>query len=579
MAAVPETEAQLKTLATVVVKAFEQVRMLGSVNSTTQSGTMNVTNIVAMQATVDAALVGTNLPTSASLFKTARANIVAYLRASAAAFANQFVEYGKVLGWAGDSFTAQFSNVFINYSQNAKAVQSRGFVFGTPSFTGTGSGALVRQNLDQYGNVLENQTADAKYGKCVFDANSSALIQEEVFSLQGATAGRDGLEEYGSGKGTSSSLLPGGGPDLVGISARNSQQFGIGNASFSSTTPVAAGATTVYTSLTAIGSWTLGTGSFAGTNVQVSALTGVADTDYYRAFQGDASPTSLRFTMANWAISQNLTQNGAQFDKNTCYYIHLAVRRVGAATGTITLQVGSKSVSLDISTLVAATWTLLKITGTAAWYQNFGGSSVSASVTMTGATGSCDIDDFTVGAYQSFDQGLYALVGGITPFKVNDSCTFTDTECGSSGRTTETFSVLQKWLWRIGVYLPAAPLAPTVAPTAALSGVAGVVTAGNHYYFYSYVDAFGRESSLSPVSAVVNADGTHKVAISALPAAPPSNIATLKIYSTLTGAASNAPAYYTGTSVNAGVTTATPNAADGALLVASVAGITWADPT
>lgn len=583
MAATPETEAQLKSLATLVIKSFEQARMLGSKNSTTQSGTINITNVVTMQSTLDGLLVGTNLVASAGIFAANRANLVGFLKQAGPALQNQFTEYGKVLGYAGNAFNQQFANVFRDYSTNTKAVQSRGFVFGSPAAGGSnhGNGTIIRLNVDEWGNVLENQTSDAKIARCTKDATSTASFQNENFTLEGATAGRDALEEYGSGK----TVAAGGGLNLIAISALNSSSYGVNNASFSTTTPAAA--ITNPTALTDLPNWTVAGSTFTSTNFQVSRSDGTAGTDYYRGFQGDTTPVAIKASPNSWTLSQNLTLNGAKFLRGGCYYFHVAVCRRSSADGTFTFTVGNSTVSVDLTTLANDTWALLKIAVTkATYYKNFGSPSVAMTIGRSGgSTGTVDFDDVTVGAFQRFDGGFYALVGGPVGFQVEDTFTFTDTECGSAGRTSEVFSITQKWLTRgFGGYLPAAPLPPVNVPTVAASATAGVVTVGNHFLACSFVDIYGRESALGPPSLVVTAaDSLHKVDISNLDATVPAYIATIKVYMAKAGISNVGPYYYTGTSGTAGTTSFSGasgvNAADGSLTVASVAGITWADPT
>jgi len=72
-----------------------------------------------------------------------------------------------------------------------------------------------------------------------------------------------------------------------------------------------------------------------------------------------------------------------------------------------------------------------------------------------------------------------------------------------------------------------------VAPTAALSATAGLVTAGNHYVKLTAVTV-GGETIPGAASAVVAADGTHKIDVSGIPAIA-GDITGYKIYMTKAG--------------------------------------------
>ena len=76
--------------------------------------------------------------------------------------------------------------------------------------------------------------------------------------------------------------------------------------------------------------------------------------------------------------------------------------------------------------------------------------------------------------------------------------------------------------------------APTTAPTAANSATAGLVTAGDHLYVYTFYDvATDTESLPSPASAMLTAPGGKKVTISGADALVAADADRYRLYRTL----------------------------------------------
>jgi hypothetical protein len=429
---------------------------------------------------------------------TARNALLSVFNIAEASTQDLVLEYAKIIGVAVDaSFKLAWSELFRRFVDNDLAVLSRGFVFGTPtagaSNVGTGGSAGInRLNVDAFGVTIENQWADAKLLRCTRDQLLGAPKHEEIFEIRSGDRGRDVFDEVGAG------LVS----ELKALSAAGSSAFGVRNASFS----------TLDLTNGSLGDWS---SSITINTTNYGELTGTtAGSGVYRDFAGDTTPKALRFKNAG-VVYQNLYTNGGAFDSRFPVYFHVAVRRHLNATGTLVLRLtnaaasatytsGGVSASVDLSTLTNDAWSLLKIgititssgPSTDNWYKNFAKDGLVLSIQALLSTGNVDVDDVTVGYFQQHDGSWYAIVGGETPWRVEDKFTWTDAEYGGA---TVGQAVNQKWNWRsVGGYLRSRPAAPTAAPTAALAGAgAGNVDNGAHTYFVAWEDVNGISSGLS----------------------------------------------------------------------------------
>lgn len=107
-------------------------------------------------------------------------------------------------------------------------------------------------------------------------------------------------------------------------------------------------------------------------------------------------------------------------------------------------------------------------------------------------------------------------------------------------------------------------LASPGAPTAVLSGTAGIVTTGNHYVKVTFVNAAG-ESLPGTASAVVNADGSHKIDLTDISLGT-ADVTSRKIYMT---EAAGTDYYYVDEIADNTTTTYAINVADASLTVAA----------
>lgn len=105
--------------------------------------------------------------------------------------------------------------------------------------------------------------------------------------------------------------------------------------------------------------------------------------------------------------------------------------------------------------------------------------------------------------------------------------------------------------------------APTTAPTATLSAVAGNVDVGSHVYAVTYVGTNGGETLIGPASgAVTTATGSQQVALSAIPTGP-TGVSSRKMYRSK--ANTTTPLFYLGVLGDNTTTSFTDNSPDASL--------------
>lgn len=313
---------------------------------------------------------------------------------------------------------------------NSKYISSRRFTFGSVSAGGSnvGDATCYRLTLDENGLPIENTWAQVVSLLCVQDQNSGAAKYQETFQISGGEKNIDNIIVGGSGNiGT-----------IQAISAANSLAY-IQNPSFSQANGTA-----------------LSTDFFDGWTLASGAAVTQDTTYYYRGFNGDTTPASLKMG-ANDTASQTFALNNTQFNPSVPMYVHVALNgsQYTASGGTVTLTFGDQTASVSIASLSAG-WNILKLPLTAAnWYKAFTAVSPTLSIAWASrSSGSLLIDDVTIAPMTNFDGLWYAVTSNGNaqnpdPNLVNDTYTFTDTENLSYGK-------IQRMLWRVsGLYLPA----------------------------------------------------------------------------------------------------------------------------
>lgn len=474
------TEAALKTQIQKIVKLFDQTRLFAGVTATNNWIDLEKDLIDNAETNFAASLL-------ARLAST-RSRLDGLLRDIGADLEPLIRTYGEVLA-APESDAGQiFQRIHDDYITNTKRVESRGFVFAAPAAGGSnaGNGKIVRCCVDENGLAIENTHADAKTMRCLADSSSAAEKWEEIFEIRGANAHPDALKLTGSGKVG----------QIVALSARASNPY-LRNPSFSSSTP--AGPTAVPTDIT---NWTATPAVSSANGYEVIGGTGV--NGFYRDFPGDTTSLALRLKNATtYTLTQNLETNRVRFRRDVPYLVQVAYRRKASATGTLKLELGANSVTVDISTKTNDEWNVLRLGVNAdavfssldlnkdVWFKNFGEAALDLTLTVTSlATGQLDLDDVVISPLTPFDALWYAAVG--TPesgnpvqWKLFDTFSWTDNEYEAA--------IVQPILFRgFGRYLPAIPAPPPTGLLAA-DGAAGNVN-GTVLYKITFIDKNGVES-------------------------------------------------------------------------------------
>ena len=332
-----------------------------------------------------------------------RAGLSSNLEMGQALLIPPLMEMAKVLNVPETSPAAILNQLFLHMKDNTHRVLSRNFTFGTPTAQtfNTGDGQILRLNTDEEDFAIENQTPETKRAICVRDVYSGGTKHEETFELRGQDSERDRLKIIGTGRtGT-----------LRAISARDSLRY-LGNPSFSNYS----GTTSVPTDIT---DWTVSGGSINDLEIDTS--------NYYRDFEGDATPASLKVT-GNVSLKQDFTTRGAFFDPRTPLYMQVAVfKPTSGTTGNAVFLVGNQSKTVALSAM-ATGWNIIRLSAggsvvqdgfgtggsTENWFKNYNLTAASCLV-QTSSLSSGDyilFDDITLGHYTQFDGGWYAAVGG-----------------------------------------------------------------------------------------------------------------------------------------------------------------------
>jgi len=336
--------------------------------------------------------------------------------------------YADVLGIEEGAIEDRLDRIREVFDANADSVNSRDFTFATASAGGSnvGDGLIQRCTVDEYGEPIEAAHAESKSFVCVSDQNSTGGGQrhEEVFEVRGAPLGDDELDRAGSG------ILV----RVQAVSARNSMLKNASWDAWRSTTNDA-------TALTSIPNWTVDTIA----NVEADA------TNFYRTEGGrdPATPYGMKLTGAV-VFSQSIQRLRGRIDPTRPVYLQVAYNRaVGSGTGRLVLAIGSTSVNVTLS--AQAGWNILRVPlDVNAYLATFDGDDTKVTLTLdTTPTGYTVVDDIILTQPPRIDGTMYVVVGGATPFMLDDSFTI--------GDSASDATIIQKWLWRVyGRWLPSA---------------------------------------------------------------------------------------------------------------------------
>lgn len=367
-----------------------------------------------------------------------RANLNAMLTGGRALFDPLLRTWGKFINAPEEDPEAILSRLYTFFIDNSITVQTVVKVFGAAVAGGgnVGDATIHRITVDAEGEDLENATAEVKNAECVTDQNTGAEKNRAVYNIFGQSAGKDSLEELGSGL-------------SANIQEANVDDSLLSNSGFDELS----GADNANPD--AIPGWESLTTADAdlpvnGTNYELE------ETVIYHPAPDDNTPVrSLLVKAADVRLRQKFVNQKIPIDRLRPHIGFLAWNRDGGAwTGTITLRIGNKSVSV-VAAAQAGWQVLLFLPGANNWVDNFteDDASVRVDLVRTGGT-DVNIDDVIFAPFETFDNSWFLIVGGRTPTLLQDTFAITDTETGAK---------IQRWLRRLyQAYLPADAV-PTIA--------------------------------------------------------------------------------------------------------------------
>lgn len=337
-------------------------------------------------------------------------------------------DYAKAtLGVPEVGADAIMARLYDRFIDNTLRVTSRQITYGSPAAGGgnVGTGTLVRLTKDENDFNLEACTVEAKTIKCIADYNSGTRKHEEQFEIRGAAAPRDALSLSGSG---AKALLR-------AVSPSDALTY-LTNPSFSDYTGTAPP--------TVLPGWTVG--SLANFAIVTGASNTFRDADGIAA--GDAANAALQIN-ATETVTQALSVRRAAINPNIPYMLEIAWnRQIGAASGTLEIQLGNASVNVAVAAQTG--WQKLRLAlDRKLWFKYWNKTDASVVISWTRTGGTLLVDDVTLAPLQPFDGTYWWPIGGATRFLRDDVFTLTDT--GGAPAT----GILQYWFYRLlGRYLP-----------------------------------------------------------------------------------------------------------------------------
>jgi len=336
-----------------------------------------------------------------------------------------FQAYFEVKGFQKQSFRRSFQLLREDFTTNSESLDARGITYGAASAGGSnvGDGTIHRCTVDKDGEPLEACFLETKTWRCTSDqqGRGGGSRHQERFLVTGAPVSQDQIVRSGSG----------GNANLVCASARNSL---LGNASFDSWQGTAG-------TPTAFSNWTINTIA----NTQANA------TDTFRTQGGNTAPTAYSIRLDDAVtLTQKLSVKNIQIDPTRPVFCSLMYNRsVGSGTGSLTLHMGSQTVAVADLSAAGAGWNRLLIPLDAnAFLTNYDEDEIDIQIVLAGGpTGYTSIDDVIFQQMVPIDGTYWLIVGGATPFQLDDTFTTADSATDNT--------IVQRWIWRtFGEYLP-----------------------------------------------------------------------------------------------------------------------------
>jgi len=363
----------------------------------------------------------------------------------ASAFNSYLGALGRIRGYSETDPRAIFFRYFEDVSATPTVtVKSRARVIATAAAGGSnvGNGVVARLSVDRFNQPIENGSDEAKSWTCVQDEHSGAARWSEIFTLRGTAPTRLVWPYPGAG-----SVVQG----VKALSIADSARY-VQNPGFET-----------YDATNKFSGW------FSSVDGATQANWTQDTARYYKdVLPGTTPAAAIQAAGTTDYLYQTWSAQAINWNPYVPLYAQVAYMRRGSATGTLVLQIGDQSVTVDISTKTNDEWNVLRFPAatptTNAWFRQWNASNAGTSTNpfvkvgvTTLATGTCLIDDLIVAPYVPFDGLWTAIVPGpansattagpSTPFLKDDVFTGTD----SSGAVGKIQICLAK---AAGVYLP-----------------------------------------------------------------------------------------------------------------------------
>ncbi len=306
-----------------------------------------------------------------------------------------------------------FDRMKIYFNTNSEFVQSRDFTFATPTFSGaTGDGIIHRLTKDRFGFDLEDQHIELKTAECTAGESTGATKNRESFRFFGSSASKDDVERDGSGAAES-----------VDVEVTNSDESKLENSGFDSL-DLANGAITSWTS-----------------SVTIDATNYTEETTelFHAAPDSNTTRKSLQINVTA-TLTQKLADFGITLDNDIPNFLALAykVDEGVAGTGTLAIHLGTTTTIVTVDGKTG--WQIIFLPlDKDLWTENLDEENLDVQIVWTRTAGTILIDEMVLTEMEEFDGAFYTIIGGETPFLINDTATWTD---------TATESILQKWFHR-----------------------------------------------------------------------------------------------------------------------------------
>jgi hypothetical protein len=303
--------------------------------------------------------------------------------------------------------------IYEHFVANALSVQSRDITYDITATLGAGNignGSLHRLTLDENAHALEACHVERKIWRCRADQNSGVQEHAESFEMNGAASPPDDLLRSTHGSGASARTF-------IRAHHAGAAQGGsiLRNSSFSDFSATAA---------PKFSGWSEAAG---GAQLSKDAV------NFYRSHPGaNGNDASLKITGGSGTVTIKQAiadMRVSRLDADRPYFLRVMINgSVGtAAGGTFALSLGSQIVTVSVDGLDPG-WNEVVIPfDEGCWFRNFNADPMDIEIEWSGSTsGFLLVDDAIFAPWDLVDGTYWLLVGGTTPFLLDDTLTFTD---------------------------------------------------------------------------------------------------------------------------------------------------------